>query len=557
MKNKYLRVPLAMGLVISLGGCASLPSSGPVNESAPDVPTGPILSLTAAGPSQDATPRQIVEGFLRACSAGMSDDFTVARSFLGTDTASAWKPNQQIRIYASDSDLSITEKSDGSFTVKVAALASVDEDGRYTPAGSDSKITASFSLARGADMQWRISSLDDGLILSASSFDTGYVAAPLYFLTPDRAALVAEPRFYPRRKLAGYLLSGLLQGPPEDLNGIVTTALPAAGLSAGDGIEIQDGIARVSLPGDLHGFDASTRENIYRQLEATLRAVAGISDVSVTVNGVFLDRGETPSPRQVVPTYPLMIHKNSLVLRENDQDRVLLSAQSLGEMGISAPAWGGGDLPIVYLDKSHKNLFIIQNGVPVSLGSSDVWAAPVVDRRGWIWTAQGKVNPHLDLIFGDGTRKTVNVPWNSESQIKKLAISADGTRIAAITSRDSTSAVMVARIARDVNGTPVSLENNVQIPVKNEQLFDIAWTGRYSLGILSGAGQKRQIDTVPIFGPAKTISALDNAVAITAGTEEYSMLLATSNNALYARRGANWVKLLDDVRDPSYPGRPE
>ena len=161
-----------------LSACAMLPTSGPVNHS--DISVGdtqPMLGLSAPGPMQNATPEQIIAGFIRACAAGYSDEFAVARSFLLSKTALDWRPDKRVQIFDTDSQLELSTNPDGSIAVKAKALGSVDENGHYTVAGSQAKLQEAFSLVKGADDQWRIAKLEDGVILSQSSFSTIYSPA--------------------------------------------------------------------------------------------------------------------------------------------------------------------------------------------------------------------------------------------------------------------------------------------------------------------------------------------------------------------------------------------
>ncbi|MDR1185906.1 MAG: hypothetical protein LBK95_00365, partial [Bifidobacteriaceae bacterium] len=94
MTGRLGRVVCAVGALAGfLGGCATLPQSGPVKEGRPGEGRGDlVVQGFAAPPVRDANLDQIVQGFLQAMLSGNSDDFKVARSFLTTDAAAVWNP---------------------------------------------------------------------------------------------------------------------------------------------------------------------------------------------------------------------------------------------------------------------------------------------------------------------------------------------------------------------------------------------------------------------------------------------------------------------------------
>ena len=96
-RTRWWRAVLVAICALSLVGCATLPTAGPVNDSKVRVGANqPLLGLSAPGPVPNATVEQIVTGFIRACSAGYSDDFTVARSFLAPKAAMDWRPDAPV-----------------------------------------------------------------------------------------------------------------------------------------------------------------------------------------------------------------------------------------------------------------------------------------------------------------------------------------------------------------------------------------------------------------------------------------------------------------------------
>ena len=88
-RRRRVRLALSMGVVGSLvlGGCASIPTSGPVHVAEP-----PTLATTDeaepefAAPAPGASPEQIVTDFL-AAGQGAAEDYAAARRYLAPELA--------------------------------------------------------------------------------------------------------------------------------------------------------------------------------------------------------------------------------------------------------------------------------------------------------------------------------------------------------------------------------------------------------------------------------------------------------------------------------------
>ena len=145
--------------VAALTGCASIPTSGPVEQRG-EVRTerdDPFVRVLAKGPSEGMTQMQIVEGFLRA-SASFDDDHAVARLFLAPEAVSAWDPTQGAVVYSDDAERAIVDADGNVLELRAREVADISPRGEYTAAAADSVAKAPFAL-RLVDGQWRIADL--------------------------------------------------------------------------------------------------------------------------------------------------------------------------------------------------------------------------------------------------------------------------------------------------------------------------------------------------------------------------------------------------------------
>ncbi len=295
-------MPLAVAACLALAGCTSLPTSSapaPFDVSARD---GSGIQFSAEGPSDGADAATLVSDFLLACAAGPQDDYATARLFLSATSARSWQPETEILIYDTDTAPAVTAGSENGsevdVTVSVLGVASIDASGVLTRVAA-STVTRTFSLVR-EDGQWRINSPENMVLMSRASFTASFSLANLYFPTTEGGDLVADPRWYPSRRLASHLLAGLVEGPRQSLEPVTANAIPAGTTVPSQGLDVVDGVARVELNAVVPATEGA-RANLAWELTRTLTQVADVSQVSVSLSGDVLDTQGIPVP----PTYSL------------------------------------------------------------------------------------------------------------------------------------------------------------------------------------------------------------------------------------------------------------
>ena len=137
-----------------------------------------------------------------AGAAGPGDTYALARQYLAGAARSSWQPTAGVVVYSNEGTLDFAQITKTQISVTLPVVATLDADGRYTEAPPGARQDAVFDLLRNPSGQWRISGLDDGVLLSDTIFFTVYRATPLYFLTPHRDMLVPEVRWFPQRNAA-------------------------------------------------------------------------------------------------------------------------------------------------------------------------------------------------------------------------------------------------------------------------------------------------------------------------------------------------------------------
>lgn len=557
------RWPVLLALALLLASCANLPRSGPVSTAEPRLPAAQSAAFYAGGPREGASPEEIVNGFLNAQAAGYADGFTVAREFLASTIAAEWNPTTLVRVHADAAAPQVTTSADGAVTVAAEVSSTVDEHGDLTEAPRGTRADLRFSLARDAAGQWRIVDLPDGVLLSTYFFTTVFVAQPIYYLTPDRSALVPELRWFPRENLATATLDALLAGPGSPLGGVVATELPADLERRSESIDIADGIAEVDLGAELGALPEPQRSLAVLQVERTLFSVATVQDVIVSSDD---ERVEATPEVSSLSAYPIGATPPVVAITGGGLSRLtdgsvdeLLTAAQLGLEAPNRPAvgYGAGTDEVALRDGTGRLMLADTGRASVTqLLAGEGLAPPSVDRQGWIWTADA--GGRVLAVTRGGALRTVEAPWLAGHAVRALAVSREGARLAVIAGSADDTQVLIAGIARDGDGAPRALTSPERIGTSIVDPVDLAWVEDVMVAVLGRTDVNTAqpvVQLVQVGGVTRRLPLVDGATTITAGRGDRSLLVGTAAGEVWVRNGAGWrLQYRGGVTDPSHPG---
>ena len=543
-------MPLALAACLALAGCTSLPTSSapaPFDVSAKD---GSGIQFSAEGPSADADAATLVNDFLLACAAGPQDDYATARLFLSAASARSWQPETEILVYDTDTAPSVAAGSETAsqvdVTVAVLGVASVDASGVLTRVAA-STVSRTFTLVREAG-QWRINNPDNMVLMSRASFTASFSLANLYFPTAQGGDLVADPRWYPSRRLASHLLAGLVEGPRQSLAPVTANAIPAGTTVPSQGLDVTDGVARVELNAVMPGSE-SARTSLAGELVRTLTQVADVSRVNASLSGDVLDMQAIPVP----PTYSL-----DTLVGAGSGGVGLVSSSSVTELAAvtdasnptvspvdsSLVAWSGTDG--VYAQRGGTTVAFLPGHAPLG---------PSVDRFGWVWgpaTASSvSVGGGVDGAF------SVSVESESAGQIRAVRISPDGTRALVLRGSDATAWVGV--VERGASGRPLAIRSLEEIPLEHGSVVDVSWTTSTGLALVVRAtGEDDQLVTMPLGGLPSNVSLPIRVTSMSAGGSSSAVVItgtdAAGREQVLIRSGALWQNAPDTLTSARYAG---
>lgn len=548
MKRRLM--PLAIAACLALAGCTSLPTSSapaPFDVSAKD---GSGIQFSAEGPSADADAATLVNDFLLACAAGPQDDYATARLFLSAASARSWQPETEILVYDTDTAPSVTAGSETAtqvdVTVAVLGVASVDAFGVLTRVAT-STVSRTFTLVR-EEGQWRINNPENMVLMSRASFTASFSLANLYFPTAEGGDLVADPRWYPSRRLASHLLAGLVEGPRQSLAPVTANAIPPGTTVPSQGLDVADGVARVELNAVMPSSE-SARTTLAWELVRTLTQVADVLRVSASLSGDVLDMQAIPVP----PTYSLdtlvgagpggigLVSSSSVTELTAVTDA---SNPTVSPVDSSLIAWSGTDG--VYAQRGGTTVAFLPGQAPLG---------PSVDRFGWVWgpaTASSvSVGGGVDGAF------SVSVESESAGQIRAVRISPDGTR--ALVLRGSDASAWVGVVERGASGRPLAIRSLEEIPLEHGSVVDVSWTTSTGLAlVVRPTGEDDQLVTMPLGGLPSNVSLPIRVTSMSAGGSSSAVVItgtdAAGREQVLIRSGALWQNAPDTLTSARYAG---
>ncbi|WP_425956359.1 LpqB family beta-propeller domain-containing protein [Xylanimonas sp. McL0601] len=550
-----------------LAGCASIPTDGRVRQGGDDVARGGDIGIIAPGPAFDAEPDAIVRGFLQAAQAGPTSTtpFSVAREYLTAPAEDAWKPYSQVIVLDGvmqvESPETVDEQPDRAVVHASGTLvASVDENGVYTEEPAPSTKETTFELTREAG-QWRITSLEDGLLMPSQFFTSTYHQTRLYFPTPDLKSWVPDVRWFPQQTWRTNAVQEILAGPPDWLGAAVAPVLPAGtALALNSVTKGPDGRYQVPLTDQVSEASGAARGLFAAQLRATLSDATGES-AGVTL----LDRnGPIVPPVVDTPAFP-RTSGLALVLRDgrlwNLAGRQLQVADvdaDLHGLDPTALALGSGADPVVVRDGTTRIVRVTGHREVLLEGTSLV--APSVDRFGTTWSGD-RTGP-IQAVLSTGGQYPVSAPWLEGRVILSLAVSPDGARIAVVSSGAGGQLVQVAGIVRDAHGVPTALPEPLTVGNPVHGVTRAVWQDEAVLALLGQEDGAFGVYLAGVGGQGgsaggltRRLTGITDVAALSASVGSGGILALDNQGVLYLHESsAVWPVVGQGVSLMAFPG---
>ncbi|WP_203580555.1 LpqB family beta-propeller domain-containing protein [Microbacterium hibisci] len=543
-----LALILALCAVV-VTGCAGFPTSAPPEYGLENGNTGNGSSNVVFIPNRPqpgATPQQIVEGFIDAGSGpGVAGDWAVAREFLAPSVRDEWRPEAGV-VVDERGERDYVETGEGVVDFAFDVVATVDDRGAYERAEL-APGSQTFQLAQQNDGEWRITDAPDGVWLDQEQFPTVFQRYPLMYFDPSWQYLVPDIRWFPVSKSAVSITTALVNQPRSEwLADSVTTAFPP-GVTAAPTVPVDDdGVAEVALSEGMLGANREAVDRMLTQLEESLRA-AGVSEVVMTVDSTPIDAEVVAVRTTRVPAAPLVLTDEGFGFLTGDElDKIPgLSAAVEAVQPVSVQVAPEHDFAAARLASGDVARMSAATGEAELLDTRAGLVDPSIDGYGVVWSVPRDDPSALHAYLRDGGVVVVPDAWSEATAIAAMALSRDGTRIAAVVTAGGRTMLSVAGIVRNADGVPERLATPLQLTpvvgaVVGANTLGVTWIDDASIGVLSsGEGESTVIEQV-VGAPTSESRAAGGMASIAGGTGVSSLRLRADDGTLYVKRGTTW-----------------
>ncbi|MGN6246147.1 MAG: LpqB family beta-propeller domain-containing protein [Motilibacteraceae bacterium] len=568
---------------LALSGCTSIPRAGAVHEGPLTVVGSeePAVRVVAAPPREGASAADVVRGFLLA-SASFENDSAAARLYLTQAAATAWRPDRGVTVYQSDSlQLEVVPDASGqraTARLTVREVGQVDAAGQYRQLAEPTSSSVALTLARERG-EWRISRLEDGLLLTAFDVGRAFTALSAYFLTPDRTRVVPDPLLLPRRPaLATVLTQRVLAGPSPWLAPAVVSALPSGARLSVASVPVVDGVAQVDLDDSVLGLPAAALAGLSAQLVWTLRQLPDVRAVHLTVHEQDLQVPGVPAEQPVdswdgydpvglasgVPAY--VVRGDRLGTLVQGQFSPVPGPAGDGRTPLARPALSLDGRLVAGTTAGATTLMAGEVGpgeqlTPVLRGGE--LAGPSWDPQDRLWTVDRRSGAVWRLRLGQQAQAvTVEDPGG---RVRAVRVARDGTR-ALVVVRDAAGHDRLELGVVVERGDGPRIQGLYLLDPEAVRVRDAAWVDDHQVALAVGpdagaaaggdAGDGAEgVLVTDLFGQPSTPTGSLSAppVAVAAAPAPHPLLVQTVDGRLWSSSGRAWLPV-GTGRDPVYPG---
>lgn len=506
--GRYGLPGLAFALIALGAGCAMVPANSSPRladeGSGRDTLSRPYVRMIAESPKPNASPEDIVRGFLAAIASFDDPQLTIARQYLTEEAAVRWNPWRTMRVYEGRISMSVpaaqlARAQETSVTLRGTAVATIDPEGRYTPASGE--VEETFTLVK-VGGEWRIASAPNERLLSTDDLQRAFRAVDLYFPPTIPAYGLVRDRVWvpidPARGLPETLVRRLLAGPTKPIADAVSTAFPPG--TDVNQISVEGDTVVVDFTSAIESVPLTQMEAMKAQLAWTLGDLATGRTIEIRVNGEpFRDGGLRFRPADYARFDPDAIgsQPQAYYMQRGRLHRVKEKgggepvAGAAGEPGTAFihPAVSADDPPMVAALVAGDGIYTttMARGVQWQrwIAGKDL-TPPSWDRYGAVWTAEWADGRTRVWEGISGQARRVFIPEElAAERVAALRVSRDGARVAMIIEGSKGRKVKIGTIIRQGQQSRIDNVFTLIDAQEGQEIKVIAWQGSAELLVLT------------------------------------------------------------------------
>jgi hypothetical protein len=334
----------------------------------------------------------------------------------------------------------------------------------------------------------------------------------------------------------------------------VVSAFPQGTTLFVDSVTISNGVADVDLNSVAGSVDQQTFARMQLQLDKSLQGVASVSSVKMTIEGVqrpVSDLGsDTPIQDPTVPADPLVLKGDKFGLLSGSSVAAITDlSDKVASIAPTAATMSADQGTVAALGPDGVFAVRAADDQPVPVDARQGLVAPSLDQNGYVWSASAS-SPDA-LVVGPPTGDPFVVPaaWPGATAISAIAVSRDGTRLAAVVTVGGQNHIMVTGIERTSSGKPDRLDPPADLgPITSGTVRSLNWTDELSVVALTSDDEGMTTVTDQTVGGQSTSSAGPaNGVELVGASGAPLYWVLDKSGAIQEPRGTGWQAHGDGV----------
>lgn len=532
---------VVVATVLTLAGCVGIPSQG-------GVMTGSVFNgenafpfaVLPSDPQQGASQQEILTDFMQAATSP-EGNYEIARKFLTRGAADSWNPGASVLIREGSGTL--VPSSADSLDYGVSTRASVNAAGLYTEDREQATQRLPFVFEK-VDEEWRISALQDGIVLSRDNFEAAFDQHALYFFDPTYRYLIPDVRWFPSRSnVPARIVNAMLDGQATWLQqGATLTAFPV-GTKLQPPLEVRSGRVTVDLSEEVANTSNLEKARMQRQLEASLGTVS-VNTVTMSVRSVPI---VVADPGVSNATLTPLVDSDALVRLGGEFG--FATASGLAPIGSVSAKIVGVDARAVTLAARQRSAAVLGAEGAYLVTAEDDTAllvdgrpgliAPSIDTWRYVWSAPAAAATALLATGPDLVQHQITSTLPANATLVSLDVSRDGARVLLYLNSDAGPQLKVAAILRR-DGVPAGLGEPIDLPVSADLPLDASWVDDRTVVALAAANGRQTVTEFTIGGPLVGLGNADGGISIVGGNGTEQIRVRAADGTILQRRTSGW-----------------